>query len=73
MALDPQPGSTSTASGAAVATAREPEDTPSDPAREARMTELRQKYLEGQYTVIPARSARNSSNVTSPASSVPTQ
>jgi len=53
MALDPQPGSTSTASGAAVATAREPEDTPSDPAREARMTELRQKYLEGQYTVNP--------------------
>ncbi len=53
MALDSQSGSSSAGHATAAATAREPEDTASDPAREARIAELRRKYREGQYTINP--------------------
>ena len=53
MALDLPSNAASGGYGAAAATARKPDNTAGDPDREARVAELRQKYLEGQYTVNP--------------------
>ncbi len=51
MPQDPKSGSIGIGGGAAAAPARETEDAAYDPAREARIAELRRKYLDGQYTV----------------------